>query len=315
MLMEHRLIFVFGLKIVQFFRSQPFTLSSHNIINMKRSGVIILTALTIYFISCRSQRNTPTEVKTQSPLRTILIDHDAWPAFNWAAFDQDKVISYGNYQYSAYWDADKVLVVTRRDLRDHQVQAMRLEQHHLTINPNDRHRNIVLGISPGDGRLHLSWDHHANDLRYTKTRKGFLTQPPGQMSPADFEPAQPLAEGAPQRVTYPRFLNDNNGQLFMMYRSGGSGNGRTVVARYDSEEGQWSVSSGFLFGSEGTYAPWDNSQSRNAYLNEVLFDKNNRLHVSWTYRETGRSWASNHDLHYAYSDDYGLSWRSRCIPG
>lgn len=276
---------------------------------MKRSSGIILAGLLIFLLSCHSNKpNSAGEAKIAPPTRTLIVDEDAWPAFNWAAFDQDKVISYGDYQYSAYWDADKVLVVTRRDLRSHEVQALRLEQHHLTINPNDRHRNIVLGISPGDGRLHLSWDHHANDLRYTKTRPGFLTQPPGLMSVTDFEPAQPLAEGAPQRVTYPRFLNDNDGRLIMMYRSGGSGNGRTVVARYDSDKGLWTVSSGFLFGSEGTYVPWDSSQSRNAYLNEVLFDKNNRLHVSWTYRETGKSWASNHDLHYAYSDDYGMTW-------
>lgn len=280
-----------------------------NAFNMKRSSGILLASCLIFCLSCHSNRNLVREGGiSKSPIRTINVDEEAWPAFNWAAFDQDKVISYQGYQYSAYWDADKVLVVTRRNLTDHQVQALRLEQHQLTINPNDRHRNIVVGISPGDGRLHLSWDHHANDLRYTKTRSGFLTQPPEQMSVTDFEAAQPLAEGAPQRVTYPRFLNDNDGRLFMMYRSGGSGNGRTVVARYDDAEGHWTVASGFLFGSEGVYAPWDSSRSRNAYLNEVLFDKNNRLHVSWTYRETGSSWASNHDLHYAYSDDNGRTW-------
>jgi hypothetical protein len=32
--------------------------------------------------------------------------------------------------------------------------------------------------------------------------------------------------------------------------------------------------------------------------------------VTWCYRETGATWASNHDLHYAYSDDSGLTWRN-----
>lgn len=262
------------------------------------------------FSSCTANHSIRTDKRTLSPLRSILVDTDVWPAFNWAAFDQEKVISFEDFQYTAYWDADEVLVVVRRSLKDHSTQALRLEQHKLTINPQDRHRNIVVGISPGDGRLHLSWDHHNNDLRYTKTRKNFLTQPPVDIGPQDFEPAQSLAEGAPQRVTYPRFLNDNDGRLYMMYRSGGSGNGQTVVARYDSHTAGWKIFSGYLFGSEGTYAPWDSSQSRNAYLNEVLFDQNNRLHVTWVYRETGSSWASNHDLHYAYSDDYGNSWKN-----
>ncbi|MFW6162356.1 MAG: BNR repeat-containing protein [Planctomycetota bacterium] len=242
------------------------------------------------------------------PIRSILVDADVWPRFNWASFDQDKILSYGHHQYTVYWDADKVLVVARRDLRSHRVQALRLPRYTLTIQPTDGHRNTVLGISPRDGRLHLSWDHHNNPLRYTRTRRQFLTDPPARMSEEDFEPAQPLAPGAPQRVTYPRFLNDGDGRLYFVYRSGGSGNGRTVFSRYDSGTGTWSISVGRLFGSEGTYGPWGNSRSRNAYLHDILFDVNNRLHVTWVYREAGSSWASNHDLHYAYSDDCGVTW-------
>lgn len=245
---------------------------------------------------------------TVAPTRNIMVDADAWAHFNWASFDQDKVVSYGNHQYTIYWDADKVLVVVRRDLRNHGVQALRLTRHKLTIRPTDRHRNTVIGISPSDGRLHLSWDHHNNNLRYTKTRQKFLIKPPEEMSEDDFEPAQPLAPGAPQSVTYPRFINDGKGSLYFVYRSGGSGSGRTVLSRYDSAEGKWHVSTGLLFGSKGKYQPWNNSGSRNAYLHDILFDKNNRLHVTWVYREKASTWASNHDLHYAYSDDSGGTW-------
>jgi hypothetical protein len=244
---------------------------------------------------------------TIEPVRSILVDSDTWH-FNWASFDQDKIVSYGNYQYTIYWDADKVLVLVRRDLRNDAVQSIRFEGYTLSIDPNDGHRNTVIGISPGNGQLHLSWDHHNNDLRYTKTKKHFLTNPPEQISENDFEPAQALAPGALQQVTYPRFINDGKGRLYFMYRSGGSGDGRIVIARYDSGDAKWHVSSGILFGPEGKYKPWQNSDSRSAYLHDVLFDKNNRLHVTWIYRETHATWASNHDLHYAYSDDYGITW-------
>jgi hypothetical protein len=261
-------------------------------------------------LACSGIPHIPEEKGIIKPLRSITVDTNAWGAFNWAAFDQDKIVSYGNYQYTVYWDADMVLVVVRRDLGNDEIQKLRLKPYKLTINPNDRHRNIVIGISPGDGRLHMSWDHHNNDLRYTKTRSEFLTNPPDTISEADFESAQPLAPAAPQKVTYPRFLNDNEGRLFFVYRSGGSGNGRTVVSRYDSYEGTWLISSGYLFGSEGLYEVWDSSNSRNAYPHDILFDQNNRLHVTWVFRETGKSWASNHDLHYAYSDDFGLTWKN-----
>lgn len=67
-----------------------------------------------------------------------MVDESVWPYFKWASFDQDKVGSHGSYQYTIYWGADKVLVVVRRDLPDHPVQALRLPRHTLTIAPARR---------------------------------------------------------------------------------------------------------------------------------------------------------------------------------
>lgn len=265
-------------------------------------GLFILTGIT-----CQAMITEQGDSIVQ-PEQIIVIDEEVWPQFNWASFDQDKVVSFGNFQYTIYWDADKVLVLVRRNLLNNKIQVLRFPSYTLTINPDDGHRNTVLGISPADGRLHLSWDHHNNDLRYTKSRKNFLANPPKIISLEDFEPAQPLSTDAPQRVTYPRFLNDGSERLYFIYRSGSSGNGKNVFARYNAKEGTWQVSEGRLFDSEGLYPAWDNSSSRNAYLNNVLFDRNDRLHITWVYRETGASWASNHDLHYCYSDDYGVTW-------
>jgi hypothetical protein len=111
------------------------------------------------------------------------------------------------------------------------------------------------------------------------------------------------------KITYPRFLNAGEGDLFFVYRVGVSGHGDHYLHRYDTTNGVW-TRLGKLFSSLGAYAPWQDSKSRCAYLHDVLFDSRNRLHVSWVFRETGASWASNHDLHYAYSDDRGLTWRN-----
>ena len=240
----------------------------------------------------------------------IDVDDDVWPYFNRASFDQDKIVSYGSFQYTLYWASDEALVLIRRNLENDEIQKLRFPDWHLTIGPKDNHRNTVLGISPKDGRLHMSWDHHNNDLRYTKSNADFLTNPPGEISCGDFESAQLLTPEAPQRVTYPRFFNDHNDNLFFMYRTGGSGNGDSVMARYNAQEGQWSLVAQRLFSREGVYPQWGDSDSRNAYLHDVLFDRQGRLHVSWVYREAGKSWASNHDLHYAYSDDEGVTWHN-----
>lgn len=259
------------------------------------------------FVAPRGAVEPPSPI---GPDRVVVVDEVVWAPFNWASFDQDKVVSFGDYQYSPYWDADGVLVLARRDLRNHTVEALRFPENRLTINPKDGHRNTVVGISVGDGRLHLSWDHHNNDLRYTKSEAGFVTNPPDAMAHEHFESAQPLMEGAPQRVTYPRFVTDAEDQLYFIYRSGGSGRGENVFTRYDAEAGAWEMVSRRLFSQQGTYAPWNDSTSRNAYLHDVLFGPSGRLHVTWVYREESRSWATNHDLHYAYSEDQGVRWKN-----
>ena len=277
--------------------------------------ILIILAATTQVVNAfnKKEKNISVQLNAEKnavmPTQNIPVDDDVWPYFNWASFDQDKVVSYGNYQYSIYWDADAVLVIVRRNLKNNSIQTLRFPKYKLTINPKDGHRNTVVGISPADGRLHFSWDHHCNNLHYTKSKKGFLTNPPAKMSLSDFEPAQLLATNAPQIVTYPRFFNDANDNLYFVYRTGWSGFGDSIISSYNSKKGKWNVIGRFL-GQEGTFKPWNNSTNRNAYLNDVLFDKNNRLHITWLYREEAAGYGNNHDLHYAYSDDFGVTWRN-----
>jgi hypothetical protein len=133
------------------------------------------------------------------------------------------------------------------------------------------------------------------------------------MSAADFEPPRALIPGSEMesRVTYPRFLSNPPAPLHFVYRQGSSGNGDHYVHRYDPDTHNWTrLGTTGLFSRRGVYAPWQNSQSRCAYLNDTLLDPKGRLHVTWCYREAGATWASNHDLHYAYSDDSGATWRN-----
>ncbi len=283
---------------------------------MKRESTFLTLALLATMMAVEPARcqeaNAPPLL---GPDRSVLVDAEIWPAVNWASFDQDKVVSYGGYQYSVYWDADRVLAVARRSLRTDEVQTVRLEAYVLAAGRPEAqrrngHRNAVIGVSPGDGRLHLAWDHHNNDLNYTRSRKGLLTEPPAELTRADFESRQPVLEGAPQRVTYPRFFNDHNDNLYFFYRSGGSGSGDIAIFEYDAARDRWDMISDRLFGRTGVYRPWNESSSRNAYMHDLLFDKTGRLHITWVYREEGRTWASNHDLHYAYSDDRGRTWKN-----
>lgn len=240
--------------------------------------------------------------------KRLPVDEQAW-SWNHASWDQQKITSFGDFQYTVFWDADRVLVLARRDLRDDSIQTLRLPQ--FTLANSDAHRNTCLGLSPQDGRLHLSWDHHNNPLNYARSRAGFLTNPPKKLSVEQIEPKQAVGDNPSvmSRTTYPRFFNDAKGTLYLFYRQGGSGNGENYLFRYEAKAGEWRIV-GKVFSSRGTYGPWENSTSRNAYFHDVLFDGKGRLHVTWVYREAGVTWASNHDLHYAYSDDGGHTWHN-----
>jgi len=276
-----------------------------------RGRIFCFVVITVFTILCPCYRETwgespGAESSSWIVCATVPVAEKTWH-WNWASWDQEKIVSFGSYQYTVFWDAEGVFVLARRNLKDNTVQLVRVPQWKLSA--DDAHRNTCLGISEADGRLHFSWDHHNNPLNYGRTRAGFLTQPPEQISVDDIEARQPLAEGRipAMRVTYPRFLNDSKGNLYLFYREGGSGNGDNYLWRYNPENGRWTMV-GHVFSSRGTYGPWQNSTSRNAYFHDLVFDKNNRFHATWVYREVAETWASNHDLHYAYSDDGGQTW-------
>jgi len=275
---------------------------------------VLTSVILIYLAPCVQESDslekaTPNKGPLETTIKSaVLVDKNAFE-WNWGSWDQEKIVTFGDYQYTIYWTAEKFLAVGRRNLLSNEVQQVHLRQYKLKS--NDRHRNTCLGVSAVDGRLHLSWDHHNDPLKYTKSRKGFLTSPPKTMTAEDFEPAGQMLQDSKLEtpVTYPRFFTDREGVLFFFYRIGSSGKGDNYLHRYAPNSASW-TRVGMVTSRNGTYRPWNNSSTRNAYFQDLHFDKNNRLHAIWVYRETGGTWASNHDLHYAYSDDQGSTWKN-----
>jgi hypothetical protein len=98
--------------------------------------------------------------------------------------------------------------------------------------------------------------------------------------------------------------------MLITFREGGAPNGRHLIADYDPQTGLWSSVRTLTDGGEGTgeYDDVSNqpSPTRNSYHNGFHVDPSGRLHTTWTYREG--SFGANHDIHYAYSDDLGVTW-------
>ena len=101
------------------------------------------------------------------------------------------------------------------------------------------------------------------------------------------------------RVTYPEFYRLKNGDLIFMFRDGSSGNGNLVMNHYDTKNKKWTRRQNNLVDGEG---------ERNAYW-QMCIDHEETIHVSWVWRESGDV-ATNHDLCYAKSYDFGQTWQT-----
>lgn len=224
--------------------------------------------------------------------------------WNTLSYDQERIVSFEEFQYTGYWDEDNYLNIARRNINTDEIQTVKFADEKLS-DPDNTHLNVVLGISPSDGRLHLSYNMHGSDtINYRYSDADFLTNPPEEIDFNQFsENTNILDENS---ITYPRFFNDQSDNLYLMIRQGGSGSGDQYLYKHSANDNSWD-SVGKIFSGEGE---WKDSTSRNAYLQNLIFDDDDRLHVTWVYREDAYSHSTNHGLYYAYSDDYGETWKN-----
>jgi hypothetical protein len=268
---------------------------------------------------------------TISPLQDMVLDSNALVmptsgnfgrTLNGSTVQQEALVTYGGYQFAAWYHngaSDEDIFLSRRELNGTTWETIDtgygLENGDATASLLSRrwdsHNVVTMGIS-GDGRIHLSYDQHVDELRYLTTPAGFATSPSSVWNQANFElERNSLNVGGATipRVTYPRFTIVGD-DLAFTYRDRSSSNGDHYIANYDSQTGLWNSTQQFTDGQVGTYVDIDGNSSprRNAYLNGVDVDPSGRMHTSWTWRENTPN--ANHDINYAYSDDLGGMWNN-----
>lgn len=208
-------------------------------------------------------------------------------SINAVIFRQHSVTTYGNLQYVAFYDPEGRVVLAKRAL-DSTEWETRITPHRGNV--QDAHNTISIAVD-GDGILHMSWDHHCHPLRYVRSVA------PGSLELTGLVPMTGQNE---ERVTYPEFFNLDNGDLLFLYRLGSSGNGNTMLNRYDVRTRTWSPVQHPLIHGQG---------QRNAYTNQIAVDRRGVWHLSWTWRETPDV-RTNHDICYARSSDQGRTWEN-----
>jgi hypothetical protein len=183
-------------------------------------------------------------------------------------------------QYVAYYNAEHQLIVARRGVKDDHWERQELP----TKVGWDSHNYITMAFDSAGG-VHLAGNMHCVPLIY------FRTAIPGDIT--TFE-RLPMTGRDEQRCTYPRFLNDADGNLLFTYRSGSSGNGRRFYNIYDIGTKTWSrFLDDPLFDGQG---------ERNAYPLGPVRGPDELYHIVWVWRDTPDC-ATNHHLSYARSRD------------
>lgn len=156
--------------------------------------------------------------------------------------------------------------------------------------PNDDHNQLAIAVD-GDGYIHISGNHHGDNLRYAKS-----------INPNDISSwtISSMVGSEELRVTYPRFINLPNGDLLFNYRNGESGSGDHYINRYNKNTKTW-IRIAHLFKGSPPVTP-----DESCYPSRFIF-KNGVIHLIYTWRENDQP-TSVHDLYYIKSSDEGLTW-------
>lgn len=256
---------------------------------------------------------------------TLGTDPEGSARLNGMSFQQDALTSFAGWQYVAYYESTGTynrqnIVLGRRNISSNPPSPWETFKFTDYVQrTQDSHNTISLGISGGDGRIHLSFDHHDVPLNYRVSQAGVALNPQvTSWSAALFGPVLHALPGAPSAgpwrpVTYPRFERVSvsgsgaaAGDLLFEMRIGASGAGDSYLYLWSCATGTWSQVGRYLRGSDN-----------NAYINGLDLvpspspssSSSTQLHISWTWRETPDV-VTNHDLCYAVSSDLGRTWRN-----
>lgn len=235
---------------------------------------------------------------------------------NVASYQQNGILTYRGWQYTGWYRDSRRAVIARRKLPAGRWQSTELDYE---LFADDSHNTIAMTVTPSDGRIHLAFPTHVNQLRYTRSIPGVADHPRRfNWSSKLFETTKNQFTGAPQApttLTYPQF-EQVRGRTLLTYRDGITNNGGQVLLRYDdTPTGTWSFLGRFTSAAGSYTSKYGTSTSRYSYLHGFSADpKTGDLAITWTWREQNASWCpgplavGNHDTSYAVSHDGGATW-------
>jgi hypothetical protein len=230
-------------------------------------------------------------------------------AINGLSFQQEAVWTHNGWQYVVYYNRYLHVCLARRQLPSGAWQKIEFTDYTLSTT-TDAHNVVTMGICPNNGTIHLSFDHHGQQLKYRVSQTGVATNPGSiTWSTALFGPVRNHLEVGKSysSVTYPRFWTTPDGNMQFGYRIGTSGDGDWAMVDYDGTVGLWHHTR-TVISRNGSYTDslGGPSTKRNPYMNNLAYGPSGKLYATWCWRETAGG--ANHDIMYAFSNDGGYVW-------
>jgi hypothetical protein len=200
-------------------------------------------------------------------------------------------VEQSNHQMIAYYDSNRQMSVAVRKMRD--VNGAPWSYHKVSSWLGwDAHNKVEVAFDK-NGIIHLMGNLHGNKLVYFKSSSPY--------DPRTLEKVDVMVDKAvEQKMTYPEFFKDPDGELILKYRDGSSGNGRWFYSKWNAETGSWAhLHETVLLSGENV---------RGIYPYGPVIGPDGYAHMTITWRETPIA-SSNHDLSYARSKDL-INWES-----
>jgi hypothetical protein len=273
-----------------------------------RISVINISALMIAMLctSCLAVGKPATnddwriiDESTKAPFvqEKILIDH-VWAGHPVGFF----LMTEGDKQYVAYYNADRQMIVGMRRLSDKKFTLATIksklnrpartgEDASSTMLGWDSHNYITMAVD-SDGYVHLSGNMHGNRLTYFRTTKPYNI--------TSFEQVDSMIGNKENKCTYPKFMEAPNGDLVFHYRIGGSGKGNEIYNIYNMKTKKWKR----LLDKPLA----DGRGKMNAYTIGPSKGPGGYYHATWVWRDSPDC-ATNHDLSYVRSKDL-VNWET-----
>lgn len=204
-----------------------------------------------------------------------MIDDDAYSDEMQNTSHATNILTYNGNQYLGYIDRDRKMQLCKRPT-DGQFTCYKYDgtggRPNISAFTIDNHNTIALGVDDA-GYIHVTYDMHADALNYR------VSTSPEDVSNLGSETT--FLGTNENAVTYVIFFNDNDGNLYVLYRNGVSGNGNHYLYKYTSGTTSWAAVSGT--GTAGLFVDGV-TLGQSVYVNVPVVDSNNVAHFGWIWR-------------------------------